>query len=61
MVVADRLVYQGLLTTTIRTELEEAIKCVHWHNVTHQVSRIFASVLCGPIYHKYIAFALRLL
>ena len=30
--------------TTIRTLLKQAIKCVHWHNGTHQVSRIFTSV-----------------
>ena len=40
----DGFVFRDTLNTTIRTLLNEVVKCVYRDNVTHQVSRIFTSV-----------------
>ena len=41
---ADGFVFRDTLNTTIRTLLNEVVKCVYQDNVTRQVSRIFTSV-----------------
>ena len=53
----DRLVCGGLLNITIRTLLEEPIKCVDWDNVIRRLSHIFTSVDTF-IMHKLFYFTL---